>query len=644
MHLKTPLAGGGRRGLRVASIARFSTDEQRRESIAAQHRFNAKTIQDWQVKCSSIEEISDEGISGEIRDRSGIERLHEGIRRHEWDLLIAEDSSRLYRNLQFCTTLVATAVDAGIRVIFINDDIDTANEDWQEDLQDAQLHHCRDNKYTRRRIKRAIDSLWEMGAAVSSLRPGYERRPTKQATARDGEEGPYYDEIDSKWVEPIRRAFVRIARGDPTWSVANWLTDMKVPKTSNSIHDSWTDKRVITLIRSTVYRGEEIRQKTITKKKLQTGMARQERNDPNKVQRRSMPHLRIVSDRLWRRANQAIDARTKSNQKLGSEHPLFGLSRETRTPLTRIFVCDVCRELMYCIGKGYRCRSAHLKNNGCLCWNRAMANRQLTYETISHAVVNAILDASSKLEVFLHYIRVMVDQNTDLDARQDKLCKEIKEVNRQCTKLTDSIVATDGPPQVIVQRIQALESRRIELQEELDEVRQQLETKISPPTRDDLMAAFKSRASELLTLTRESSVFLRRLLKGPIRAIPFLQFGSKKVVMRAAFTLDLVQLLPNELADRLTSDNVSTVPEEIREVDIVVDLFQRPQFVLLSQQAYESRHDLKMKVRQVAESLDICLPVAKRAIAFAKRLKAAGLVDPYIPVTEAPMSISRWRA
>ena len=108
----------------------------------------------------------------------------------------------------------------------------------------------------------------------------------------------------------IDEAFERIARKDPTWSVAEWLTEQKVPKTANSSNPAWTEKNVIDLIRRTIYRGVETYRITFAKKEHRTGRHNQVRNEAEKVQYREMPHLRIVPDDRWDAANEAIDSRT----------------------------------------------------------------------------------------------------------------------------------------------------------------------------------------------------------------------------------------------------------------------------------------------------------------------------------------------
>ena len=75
-----------------------------------------------------MEIIREPEISGEIADRPGINQVWAGIKDHRWDVILAEESSRLYQHMTLASLLFDTAVDAGIRVICPTDYIDTADE------------------------------------------------------------------------------------------------------------------------------------------------------------------------------------------------------------------------------------------------------------------------------------------------------------------------------------------------------------------------------------------------------------------------------------------------------------------------------------------------------------------------------------
>ena len=118
-------------------------------------------------------------MSGELVFRPGIDQVRAGVAARRWDLILVEDSGRLFRHETACGELIETAVDNGIRVLAINDDVDTAEEDWEDPLHEAMRHHARSNRYTAKRIKRKLEGLWRRGRpsdccglATGADRPG----------------------------------------------------------------------------------------------------------------------------------------------------------------------------------------------------------------------------------------------------------------------------------------------------------------------------------------------------------------------------------------------------------------------------------------------------------------------------------------
>ncbi|MFM8708155.1 MAG: recombinase family protein, partial [Planctomycetia bacterium] len=173
MHLRQPLVIAKGRPLRVLLHARFSTEEQRQSSIddqitACQRFVEANLPTGTKPKDVAIDVIKEPEVSGEIADRPGINQVWAGIESKRWDLIIAEESSRLYRHHTKAGELFESAVDADVRVICTSDYIDTADDDWPDRLHMSQMQHARSNFYTRKRIERAHDGLWARGAAVGN--------------------------------------------------------------------------------------------------------------------------------------------------------------------------------------------------------------------------------------------------------------------------------------------------------------------------------------------------------------------------------------------------------------------------------------------------------------------------------------------
>lgn len=628
--------------LRGVVYARYSTEEQNPKSIDDQDRFCRKQLAVYGLDGAQVELLCDQELSGELRSRPGINQLKAGIDARRWDFIIAEDSSRLFRDPAACHELVGAADDEGIRVILPGDQIDTQSEDWQDRLLDAQQHHARSNYFTRRRIKRSHDGLWEMGAAIGHIAPGYQRRATYPATAREPERGPFYDEVDPQWSPIVVEAFQKIAAGDPPWSVAKWLTDCGLSKCANQQRPEWSVANVIALIRRPVYRGEQHFRKQVQKKLNRTGKSRPVDNDPGKVLKRAMPQLRIVSDEVWYAANAAIDARRSGTRRLkGRNHPLAGKPRDSRGPLSTIFVCGVCGAKMHAEGRnegGYRCSAARRGT----CWNKATALRQFTHGQIGQAIVQRLLSADGLLEAMCRHIEAEMRSEAPHQRRRDKLVAQLGDVEAKRNRLLEAIEAGANDLSTITARLRDREQELARLQAELDALNARDNVAVTLPTRQQLTEHIQACSAKLLDLHPEIASLLRRLLPTAIRAVPYRQFGSDKIVLRAEFDLNLVALLPDELYRLLQRGDEPTIGQRFQVEHVVVDLFAMQDIPRHAMRAADLR-DAGQTYKAIGEALGVTLRKAELAVQLGKSMHAAGVSDAYTQVTEQPTHASRWR-
>lgn len=645
LRIRTPIALPHGRPLRICSVARISTDEQRRQSIRAQHRLNRSAIESLGIETFVIEEVSDEGWSGELRDRPGVRRLYEGIAERDWDLIICEDSSRLYRNLQFCLELVGAAVDKRIRVVCIGDDVDTAEEDWDERLNEAQQHHCRSNKFTRRRIRRAIEDLWEEGAAVGKLRSGYVRQPTVPATKNRPAEGPSRDHVSKKWRPFVVKSFQKVARRDPLREIVAWLTSVGLPRTNNA-PGPWTVSDLRSMIRCELYRGREFHGRTRATKKYSSGKSVQEpAKSSDEIRFRKMPHLRMVSDALWLKANAVLDSRTPiGHRPRGEAHVLHGIPRDSRGPL-RHFVCDICGNKVYQDGRnegGYKCgHSQNGRDNGERCWNKATALRELTHHQISTAVVHKILSVNEAADPLSEYIKQIHLNEGHWQTVENRLKAEVRKLDGMCVRLLAAIESLDTAPERLTNQLQKRSEQLSIKQAELAQVRLDRRRPRAAPSPKAIRAAIESSTQALLELNRDAGALLERLICGPILAVPYQQFGSNKVVLRAQFTLNLVHVLPGDLTAWLAGTPKWKPDKWFPPIIVEVDLFNPTAVPKNALWAAELFHFLT--VREVGTVLGISKRVARQAVHLGQAMSAAGITDPYVRLVKRPKAASRWR-
>jgi len=630
-----------RRGDTFASCARYSTDEQNPRSIEDQVAYCKRFLATLGITDVEIEVIYDPEMSGELIFWPGIDQARDGIRNRRWDVIIVEDSSRLFRNEVACVELVGLAVDDEIRVIAINDEVDTAEEGWDDRLYEAARHHAITNRHTSKRIKRAHEALWDMGAAVGLLKPGYRRLPSRPATDRDPEEGPFFDELDPQWAPIVRDAYVRIAGGESTWLVARWLTDVGLPKTPNSTKTEWTQCNVIDLIRRPDYRGHQRLRLTVSRKEYRTGKRKAGRNDPDKVLVREMPELRIVEDWLWQKANDAIDAREhRRGVPSGRDHPLAGIPRDSRGPLSGLLVCGACGGKVVAEGRlegGYRC--GHARRGGC--WNKATALRDKTHQYLAGAI-NGVMEALDvEIDRLIARAGEMLGDAGHRKNRRAELRQRDAELCQVLARLAEAVERADQPPEVLVVKIEAREAELARVRAEGEQLDTQ-DTQRALPTREEVCARIRELVRAVTEMDRSTRDELEGLV-GQIRMVPFQQFGSHKVVLRAKFELRLSALLPLRTRVALAGLCDGPLADRFEKIPMIVDLFDPSTGPKYGLETVSLMDKFGRKPTRIALELGINKRQACIALDYGEALRAASLRDPFVELTEPPDAASRWR-
>jgi DNA invertase Pin-like site-specific DNA recombinase len=642
--IKMPLIGP----LIVLIYARYSTDEQNPRSIADQVAYCTRFLESLGIPNVKIEVIDDPGISGEEVYRSGINQVRDGIPAVRWHLILGEDCSRFFRNETAAGNLFQSAVDHGIRIIGINDDVDTGEEDWEDDLSNAMREHAGNNRRISKRVKRGLAGLWEMGAAIGPLRAGYQRTPTHPATKHDPEEGPFFDAIDPRWQPTLRETYERIARKEPPWSVAKWLTDKGLPKCSNSTKEEWTDKNVIALIRRKVYRGLEEYRVTISVKRHLTGKHVQVANDESEVWTREMPHLRIVEDALWYEANDAIDERcTRKATASGSDHPLAGLPRDSRGPLSGLFFCKICGGKMWQEGRaegGYRCSNA-IEGR---CWNKASALKKDVHDKLAEVVADRILSSAGTLQAVVAALRDKLKKNETLEAELANARLTLSKTTQAVDGVMRAIEACatnadrQSTTELLVQRLRQRQEEQARAKAALERLESLKNEPACLPSEAELRELVEESARRFLEFDQATGVFLRRLIPR-IDAVPFRQYGCNKVVLRARFDLRIAGLLPAQILSYFegtaTGLETATVSVEKHEVD----LFHRSGPPTHFAEALRLQEVDGLTLVEIGRKLGVSKRNAHLAVQYGKELRASGLSDPFLELTEKPAAASRWR-
>jgi DNA invertase Pin-like site-specific DNA recombinase len=622
--------------------ARYSTEEQNPSAIPDQIAFCQQFLVAHGIPDADVEVFSDAEMSGELVSRPGIDQVRARVTGSTRpDVLLCEDSSRLFRHETACGELIEAAVDRGIRVLCLHDDVDTAVDDWEDPLHEALRHHARSNRYTSKRIKRRLQALWQQGAAIGLLRPGYRRKPTCPATPTEPAQGPFFDEIDPLWAPMVYGAFERVARHEPVWLVAQWLTAQGLPKAANASQREWTEGDVRALIHRTIYRGVEPYRATVARKQFRTGRHVLVANHPDQILKRDMAQLRIVPDWLWHQANNVLEERTtRKVVPRGVDHPLAGIPRARRGPLSGSFVCGVCGSKMYMDGRregGYRCSQAGKGT----CWNKATAMRSLVHARIGQAIAEQLLSLDGVLEALLAQVQALWQQDEPRKQRRDQLVLLIAEKRSASERLLDLLEQAEQPPELLLERLHRRQEELGQAEAELQRFEAELATPAALPSKAQLMEQLTEQSRRLLTMDAAAGVELRRLV-ARIEAIPHQQVGTQKVVLRARFQLRVAALLPEQVQGLLQGLRAGPLAGQVQTIPMSVDLFERSAAVRYGLAAV-ALQEAGLSLAQIGQQLGIGKRQAHLAAQCGKRLKQAGRTDAFVELTQAPPAASRWR-
>src|SRR4051812_8999671 len=171
--------------LRVLMIGRISTPHQDLESIDAGYR----DVRDFLARIYDgplhVKELGGRG-SGMRTDREPIVEAEEEIATGTWDLVIAIDLGRIYRNPRHLYAFVQDAVDHDTRVITVADNFDTADPSWHLGMGIASIQHGMVIPETQRRVRSKARDQFHKGRMVQKVRYGYRKLTAEEAAAGDG--------------------------------------------------------------------------------------------------------------------------------------------------------------------------------------------------------------------------------------------------------------------------------------------------------------------------------------------------------------------------------------------------------------------------------------------------------------------------
>ena len=291
--------------MKAALYARYSIEAQSADSIEDQFRVCERLAE--RHGFTVVERFSDAAISGGTAERPGYQSLLAAARTKQFKVIVAEDTSRVWRSLPEQWRAVAELLDGGVHIV--TQDIDTRCENFKILLS---VHGAMADVYRDQiayRTRRGLEGRARAGKPTGGRAYGY-------IAARDTTSGQR--EIHVEHAEVVRRIFSWFAGGkSPRWIAAK-LNEEGVPspgaswnRTSDRLNAKRTKGWVCTAIHGDRTRGTGILNNPLYIGQLRWNRSTWQRsnsdsklrkwrlNDTSQVVTHQEELLRIVPQSLW---------------------------------------------------------------------------------------------------------------------------------------------------------------------------------------------------------------------------------------------------------------------------------------------------------------------------------------------------------
>ena len=241
--------------LRVAAYCRVSTDKlDQANSLESQRRFFDEYIAReplWEL----YEIYVDEGITGtNTEKRESFNRMVQDGRDGKFDMIITKEVSRFARNLLDSIKYTRELREFGIRLIFMNDNIDTDQPDHEFRLAMMATLAQEESRKTSERVRWGQRRRMEQGVVFGRNMLGYD--------VRDGK--LFINEEGAKIVRLIFYKYLDEGKGCHV--IANELKDAGI-KTAGCMKE-WSHTVILRLLKNEKYCGDLVQQKTFTQSYL----------------------------------------------------------------------------------------------------------------------------------------------------------------------------------------------------------------------------------------------------------------------------------------------------------------------------------------------------------------------------------------
>lgn len=426
--------------MKAAIYARYSSDLQRQASITDQSRNCEKLIEreGWEI----AERFKDEAMSGAKSDRPGYLALMAAAKAREFNVIVVDEVSRLWRDQEEQWRAVKRLEFYGVHIRSVNDGVNTLSEGFGLLLSLRGAINEEARREIGKRTHRGLSGQAIAGYNAGGRSYGYSHVPIEDPSRKDHLGRPIVvavrREIDPEQAKVIRNIFEWYAEGLSPRKIADRLNAEGVPPPGASWNR--TTRRCRGWAGSAIY-GDRKRGFGILLNPLYGGMYIWNRTrrqvDPDTKSRKhaarpesdwivkEAPELRIVPQGLWDKVQVRLNGSRQPKRK--AEGPGKG----RKYLLSGLLKCGVCGGNFIIINAhSYGC-ATHKDRGPHACANRLTVNRRLV-ETLLLESVKRDLFTDENIQLFKRETsRLLAERRRgkNTDAAQERLATVQKEID-----------------------------------------------------------------------------------------------------------------------------------------------------------------------------------------------------------------------
>ena len=534
----------------AAIYARYSSENQRPESIDDQISSCHRLARDRQYAVDQAHIYTDEAASGAREDRPGLAALRAAAIDGRFRLLLVDDLSRLARNTLLLLSVLEELRFHGVRVLSVADGLDTDDQDATVGIQVRGVFNELQLLDLRKKTLRGQIGQKQRGFIVGEATFGYrsvavgEVRMDKKGRPRP--EG-YKMTVDPREAVVILRIFEEFVAGSSESRIVKRLNAEGVPGRRTSKR-GWSPATVHRLLRNEKYIGRWIWNRTETRRDPKTGRRRQFPKPESEWFITEDQSLRVVPQELWERAQ----ARMASVSKVWPGGRGKRAFRGQRGGWVTHYPAELLSGSMICNSCGAAIAKVSGKSGGyygCLggkkgsCDNRLLVRRTL----VERIVLTAVRDRLAHPENLDYIFEKLAQEVASAAAATPETIRlkaaEFDAEQRRVANFIEFIAEGRGS-QALAKSLSASEGRLKSLGAELEGLRRSQHEVFSAPPREWLAERIVMIQTVLERRTERSALLLRKLL-GKIRLEPVTPDVGRPYY-RARSDLDVVAIVEND--------------------------------------------------------------------------------------------------